>query len=534
MTESQFGSYVLGRRIAVGGMAEIFEATRVGPGGFQKTVAIKRILPSFDTRPEWRTMFTREARIAAQLNHPNIVQVYDFGETEDGFFIAMEYVPGTDLSKILARQHEDGIRMPLVLAVFIVREILRALQSAHGRKDASGHPAPIVHRDVSPPNVLVSYEGKIKLTDFGIAKALSSQEQTTHPGAFKGKIHYASPEQLRGEPSDVRSDLFSTGVLLYILLTGRRPFDAKDPRSLLDQEMQERYRAFKPKALRIPEDLVKIIQRSLKPHPKDRFQKTEEFIGYLEPLLEGHTDQKLEERLISYLAHLFRGTTHKAEESTEAAVAGTEPEASLSSFSVPTHVSEDFETHVRKWRPSLIQAVLLGVLCGVLGYGGYYAWTLHRQGSPYPDLFKRFASSTPAKVAPLSPTEESKPSPSPSVLSAVAPTAPPALAASAQAPRKALPLAPPAEKKVPPVAKTPKPAKMYGSLTVFPDGPFATVYVDGKPLGDTPIVNRRIPVGRHRLKFENKKLERTNEMWVDVEKGKEIRLRQIWADTSGG
>ncbi|MFH1016952.1 MAG: protein kinase [Pseudomonadota bacterium] len=533
MAESRFGSYVLGKRIAVGGMAEIFEAQRVGPEGFQKPVAIKRILPSFDTRPEFRTMFTHEARIAAQLNHPNIVQVYDFGETDEGFFIAMEYVPGTDLSKILAVQHTDGIRMPSVLAVFIVREILHALQYAHTRKDASGRLSPIVHRDVSPPNVLVSYEGKVKLTDFGIAKALRGQERTTHPGAFKGKIHYASPEQLRGEASDVRSDLFSTGILLYLLLTGRRPFDGKDPYSILQQQMRERYRSFKPKALRISDELTKVIHRSLKPDPADRFQRTEEFIGHLEPHLEGQTDHQLEERLTSYLAHLFKGTVREMVAPAEEALATTDPEMSAGGFSIPTHVPDDFGVKVRGRRPSLIRATFFGLICALLGYAGYYAWTWYREQTHPPDIVSRFAAPTPTRAAQPAPTVvPARPALADRVPAA---TAVPLVSATvAPPPRRVEPtkFAPRPEKKLQTTAKVLRPAQAVGSLTVFPDGPFATVYLDGKKLGDTPILKRQVPAGHHRLSFENEKLGRKNEVWVDVEKGKETRLQQIWKEGS--
>ena len=222
----RFGQYEILEKIASGGMAELYKAKRTGVEGFQKIVAIKKILPHLADDEEFVTMFADEAKLAAQLNHPNIIHIYDLGKIQaGGYFIAMEYVDGRDLrGRSSSRRHATlGVPLPVPLAVYIASKVASALDYAHRRRDAEGHELNIVHRDVSPQNILISYEGDIKLCDFGIAKA-ASKASKTQSGALKGKIQYMSPEQAWGKPIDRRSDLFSLGVVLHELLTGERLF----------------------------------------------------------------------------------------------------------------------------------------------------------------------------------------------------------------------------------------------------------------------------------------------------------------------
>jgi serine/threonine protein kinase len=238
-----FGSYELIERIGEGGMAEVWRARSRGAAGFQKTVVIKRVLPSLMARPDFADLLVREAKIASRLNHPNIVQIFDLGEEQEAYFIAMEYVHGRDLASAIAYRPNpsdcvtDGLSLPLRL--FIACEAARALDYAHRRRADDGRPLGIVHRDVSPQNILLGYEGQVKVGDFGIAMAdehgLGRDED---PSVLRGKYAYMSPEQARGEPLDNRSDLFSLGIVTWEMVTGERLFRAASRTQTLERVRQ--------------------------------------------------------------------------------------------------------------------------------------------------------------------------------------------------------------------------------------------------------------------------------------------------------
>ncbi|MCA9689515.1 MAG: serine/threonine protein kinase, partial [Myxococcales bacterium] len=223
---TQFGPYKLVERISVGGMAEVYKAVETGVEGFERTVAVKRILPHIAEDEEFITMFKDEAKIAGQLTHSNIAQIYNLGQQDDSFYIAMEYVAGKDARSIFTRCQQKNRPMPLAQACFIVMKVCEGLDYAHNKKDKQGRSLNIVHRDVSPPNILVSYDGEVKLIDFGVAKA-AGRVSRTQAGILKGKFGYMSPEQVRGMPLDRRSDVFALGVVLYELLTGTRLFQGE-------------------------------------------------------------------------------------------------------------------------------------------------------------------------------------------------------------------------------------------------------------------------------------------------------------------
>ena len=216
---AKFGKYWLLERINVGGMAEVFKAKSYGVEGFEKLIAIKRILPSIAEDEDFITMFIDEAKIAVQLNHANIAQIFDLGKIDESYFIALEFVHGKDLRTIWDRHKRRGLRLPIPMSVYVISRVLEGLDYAHRKKNAGGEELNIVHRDVSPQNVLVAYEGEVKIIDFGIAKA-ANKASKTQAGILKGKFGYMSPEQVRGLPLDRRADIFSAGIILYELLTG--------------------------------------------------------------------------------------------------------------------------------------------------------------------------------------------------------------------------------------------------------------------------------------------------------------------------
>jgi TonB family protein len=280
-----YGQYEILERIASGGMAELYRARRSGVEGFQKIVAIKKILPHLADNEGFITMFADEAKLAAQLNHPNIVHIYDLGKIEGGgYFIAMEHVEGRDLRGILDSAHELGTPLPVPLAVYIASKVASALDYAHRRRDADGRDLHIVHRDVSPQNILISYEGDIKLCDFGIAKAASKVSQT-ESGALKGKIQYMSPEQAWGKPIDRRSDLFSLGSVLYELLTEQKLFHGDSDLTVL--ENVRKASSEPPSAVNpdVPKALDAVVLRALAKEPEDRYANASDLLRDLEQVL---------------------------------------------------------------------------------------------------------------------------------------------------------------------------------------------------------------------------------------------------------
>jgi TonB family protein len=278
----RFGQYELLEKIASGGMADLFRARRTGVEGFQKIVAIKKILPHIADNDEFITMFADEAKLAAQLNHPNIVHIYDLGKIQaGGYFIAMEYVEGTDLKTILRSGREVNLPLPVPLAAYVAGKVASALDYAHRRRDGKGEELHIVHRDVSPQNILISHEGEIKLCDFGIAKADRKVSQT-ESGSLKGKLQYMSPEQAWGKPIDHRSDLFSLGSVLHEMLTGERLFQGDS--DLVVLELVRKAQVEPPSRVNpdVSPALDAVVLKALAREPENRYATGAEMLRDLE------------------------------------------------------------------------------------------------------------------------------------------------------------------------------------------------------------------------------------------------------------
>jgi serine/threonine protein kinase len=268
----KFGHYELKRRIARGGMAEIFLALERGLEGVDRRVVVKRILPEMAESEEFVTMFMDEARIAARLTHPNLALIYNFGHVDGVYFLAMEYVEGITLSRLMRIRGEEGV--PLPMALRIASDICAGLHYAHELCDEAGQPMNVVHRDVTPQNVIVSRRGLAKLLDFGIAHA-ETKAHVTGKGQIKGKFSYVSPEQILGEAIDCRTDVFSTGVLLYEMIAGKRLFTrdykAATMHALLHNDAPSVGRD------RAPEEIDSIIAQATAKDPDQRYASAEEF-----------------------------------------------------------------------------------------------------------------------------------------------------------------------------------------------------------------------------------------------------------------
>src|ERR1700722_11457313 len=265
-----FGKYLLLARLNVGGMAEVFLAKVFGRFGGDRIVALKRILPALLSDREFVGMFIDEARIAVQLDHRNLVQIFELGRQEDNYYIAMEYVSGFDLRTAIDRAKKRNLPLSIDQAIYVVGELAAGLDHAHRALDRQGNSLEIVHRDVSPQNVVVSLEGRIKLIDFGIAKAATGQP-ATQVGILKGKFGYMSPEQARGMPIDRRSDVFALGIIFYELLTGLRLFAGEADYAVLERVRRAEITPPRRANPAIPEEVEKIVLKALAREPGDRY-----------------------------------------------------------------------------------------------------------------------------------------------------------------------------------------------------------------------------------------------------------------------
>ncbi len=273
---SQFGRYTLVERLASGGMAEVFRAKIVSSHGFEKVIVIKRILPHLAADPAFVTMFIDEAKLMAQLTHPKIVQVLDFGDVAGQYFIALEYIDGADALALLRAAAQKRVRVPLNLVVFVVSEILDALDYAHTALDMEGRPMRLVHRDISPSNIFIARHGEVKLGDFGIAHA-DARGAETQAGTLKGKYGYMSPEQVVGGTLDGRSDLFAVGVVLAEAFMGRRLFTAQNDLDVLLMVRDARIERLDRYGHDLPPELSRIVRKSLRRDPGQRYQTAAEF-----------------------------------------------------------------------------------------------------------------------------------------------------------------------------------------------------------------------------------------------------------------
>lgn len=299
-----FGRYNLIRKVAQGGMAEIFLAKFQGIGGFEKKIIIKRILPRFSENREFIDMLIKEAKTAVLLHHQNIVQIYDLGKVRDTYFISMEYIRGKDLRTVLNRLKSQGQYLPRELAVFIAREICKGLDYAHNITDQHGEALSLVHRDISPPNILLSLEGEVKIIDFGIAKA-TSQATDTQAGVFKGKFAYMAPEQASGIPVDRRADIFATGLILWEMLTTRKLLEAESDIMTLERAKRIDGYDIPFREYDIPEQLENIIRKALKQDRSTRYQTAGEMSRDLTVYLNLNYPGFSETDLADFLRQLF-------------------------------------------------------------------------------------------------------------------------------------------------------------------------------------------------------------------------------------
>jgi eukaryotic-like serine/threonine-protein kinase len=519
-------------------MAEIFLAASRGPEGFEKEVVIKRIRSALADDPSFVQMFIAEARVASKLNHPNIVHIFDFDQHSDSYYLAMEYVRGKSLAEVQRRTRERQSHFPTVLAAQVALEVARGLAYAHKMTD-HGQPLNLVHRDVTPHNILISYDGSVKLTDFGIAKA---GNRATTAGMLKGKFAYMSPEQSRGEPVDARTDIFALGITLWELLTQGKLFDGDSDVAVL-RAVQERP-IESPAHLNpsVDPELDAIVLRALLRDPAARYQNAHEFERALQQYVIHHTRSPEDADVGAYLREIF-AEEFQADQ--------TEPEVPLQLLTPPPGRSSAEGLAARGGTPSVGMAPV-GMDTAA------YAFTARQSGKQAP-AGTPTGGRVPSVVTQRSPVGTGSLAAAaglggarrflaPSLVacglfaalcavfllgrgtSSVAPAAVPASAVQPRSPEAPTPLQaaslPPATQ--PPVAvpaapSPPAPVGPPGFLTVEAT-PWGKLIIDGKSYGDIEGVSKRIPLspGSHEVRLVNRK---TKSWPVTIESGKTRQLK---------
>jgi serine/threonine protein kinase len=304
------GRYQIVRRLAIGGMAELYLGYTRGMHGFEKLVCLKRILPHYAENPEFVRMFLDEARLAATLEHSNIAHVYDIGQHQGSYFFAMEYVHGRSLAEVMRAVTVARKPLPLEYSLQIVIGTCAGLHYAHERVGLDGTPLGIVHRDVSPPNIIITYDGLVKVVDFGIAKAATARS-STDVGTLKGKVPYMSPEQCRSEVADRRSDIFSIGILLYELSVGRRLFAAETEIAIMRKIVTGGFPPPTSIHANYPPELEAIVMRALQLHAAHRWPTARDLQLELEEFALDYRLALSSARLATFMEDLFDAETRK-------------------------------------------------------------------------------------------------------------------------------------------------------------------------------------------------------------------------------
>ncbi len=515
------GKYTLQRKLATGGMAEVFLAQMAGPGGFQKRVVVKRILPQFCEDSTFVTMFLGEATLAAQLSHPNLVQIFELGQAQGQYFLAMEYIDGPNLRTLARVTRELGEPLPVAVAVKLVSLSAEGLHYAHELKDSSGKPMGLVHRDISPDNILLSRSGAVKVVDFGIAKATASPT-ATRSGVLKGKLAYMPPEQLDREMVDRRADVYALGMVLYELLSGLMPFDATSEVSIIQAVMGERpYLSLSQRRPDLPAALVDIVNTCVAKDKQVRFASAKALQLELERFLNTSQQQVSSADLASLIEQHFPPVD---EASVEAAAVLDATQASPIELA-PVPPTQALQTPQRSAQQSVgtqtaealaaanpgaskaLLFVLLAVLVAMAGAGVFFL--VNRNGDASSATIALREAGPLAQVAQKPPAIELLP------VNAAAIVHEPDAGHSSEGPFDAGVNHRKAETSAVALA-TIKPVN--GKLS-FRIRPFATVFLDGKLLGETPISTQLVSVGRHQVRLVNEALNKDVAMEVIVKPG---------------
>jgi eukaryotic-like serine/threonine-protein kinase len=523
--ETPFGRYTLIRKLATGGMAEVFLARADGPMGFQKRCVVKRILPHFSDDPQFVQMFLGEARLAAELNHPNLVQIFDFGEVNGQYFIAMEFIEGPNLRVLNRELRVTTGPLPMAMAARIITLAAEGLHFAHELKDDQGQLINLVHRDISPDNILVSRQGGVKVVDFGIAKA-ANQVNLTKSGMIKGKLAYMPPEQLAREPLDRRADIYALGVVLYELVCGEMPFDATSEvsiiQALMGQEPLLRAIAKRPD---VPPPLDDIIARCLEKDPGNRFPSCRELQVELEHFVQSSRTVVTPGDIAAVVEQTYHPEVSASAPNPLPTSAGTDPTLPRQSIDRKSGSQPKPVVLSRPSQPKIVEPPTVPVTTPVPNvsatqlravapnrtglYVGLAVVAIGAVGGAIFALKPAAASVVDAGIAVVTPPV----------------VAPPVEVVDAGAPKAMEPAVIDAGQAVVEVdagvAAQPVAAMKTGRLELRVR-PYATVSVDGKPEGDTPLPPLTLPVGKHKVRLINSELDKDVVLDVTVRQGDNV------------
>jgi serine/threonine-protein kinase len=602
---SHVGKYQLVSKLATGGMAEVYLAKAAGPMGFEKTLVLKRILPHLAEDPQFVEMFLGEAKLAAQLNHPNIVQIFDFGESEGAYYLAMEYIDGPNLRTLSKKARAVGVELPPAACAKIIASACEGLAFAHDFMDPdTGEPLGLIHRDISPDNILMSRQGAVKVVDFGIAKA-ANQSHKTQTGLIKGKIAYMPPEQLQARPLDRRVDVYALGVVLYELLTGQKPFDATTDVSMMQAILFEPLVPAASRRPDLPRPLVQIVDRAMAKVREHRYPDCRAFQADLEHFIlstgepvgayqlsqlvaqvsgegGGHSatpgpgsGPKIRpgtgggsrhggnsETSVAPSSRSSGGTRVASESRADSAtrVAEGDTSASESESALPTLISSSgrpaataVDTAASPMRRTGLVAAVAGIALLAVGGGVVYVRSNSVPEQPPAPIIVKSSGQKPATPQPTvnTPPQGVQPAATPpgsgteTTGTASTGTPPEAVAQKAPEPASDTPApagdAPPSEVKEPIAAVQPqkptsrqtggkigaqKPrSSAQKALLEFRIRPYATVVLDGKSLGQTPLAPIEVAVGSHTVQLINKDLGKDVTRSVEVKAGQSNQFK---------
>jgi len=549
------GKYQLVSKLAQGGMAEVFLAKVAGPMGFEKTLVLKRILPHLAEDPQFVGMFLTEAKVAAQLNHPHIVQIFDFGQSEGSYYLAMEFIDGPDLRTLLARATQAGLSLPPAFCAKLISAACEALAFAHDFVEPdTGRHLELIHRDISPDNLLLSRQGALKVVDFGIAKA-TNQSHKTKTGLIKGKLAYMPVEQLQGQPLDRRADVYALGVVLYELLTGNYPFEATTDVGIMQAVLFEPRVPAASRRPDLPQALSGILDKALAKVREQRYPDCISFQADLERFILSTGQPMGARELAQWVERLCPKTVGPA---TAGGMEKTYVRKESSPGLEKTYVREESspgleKTYVREEPEAGVEPTLLSpsksrALAVPAGKAPGRGKTAHvEQTEILPQAPRTRGSLTGLGVAVGAlvllaagggvllfrggpPTVEPQPVPTPV-------QAPQPLAVQSTDSRPA----PPVEEKAPEVARPPPqasppepiapeptavaparhpPAQKQKTLLEFRIHPHAIVWLDDRPLGQTPLASVEVTPGSHTVRLVNHQLGKDLSRTIKVKAGR--------------
>ncbi len=529
-----FGKYFLLERIATGGMAEIYKAKYRAEGGFEKTLVIKKILPHLAQDDEFVTMFRDEAALTVRLNHTNIVQVFDFGRTGEDYFLAMEYVQGQNLRAVMRRCQELGAPVPIPFALYGTTEVAKGLAYAHSRRDETDTAMQIVHRDITPSNILVSYEGEFKIADFGIAKA-AARATGTQAGMIKGKASYLSPEQVLGKQAvDGRADIFALGAVLWEAVVGKKLFTGDSDFEIMNKITSEPIPKPSSRNAAIPPEIDTVVMKCLERDRDKRYSNASALQKDLTVLQTKFAGNITTVDISNFLRRLFKKEMEAEKEASKSFARAPLPnEAALIKAANEGATLAEPGTRGGIAAPARKGSSMatIAIVVALAAMAALAAVAVSRFGKGPSPVETPLAAISPTPLPIASAAASPEPTVSVVTQSSPAPTETAAIVATPHAARSPVVRASPAATAKPTAAAMATPVDASGNATgvvKIDSDPWGEIFVDGKDTGrQTPAFDLKLSEGRHEIRLVNsvRKLEARVTVFVDAKNAQKIAVK---------